>query len=105
MTKHTVIVAFEGLDFGRDDQFTKALLDDSLKCYDGTGFDFSANERHHWFYVTDETLEFVVNDIKRTLGATVFTGTVTVKQKGEHVVPKAVEEQAKGATNAVPEGA
>lgn len=95
MTKHTVIVAFKGLDFDRDNQFTQALLDDSLKCYDGTGFDFSANERHHWFYVTDETLDFVVNDIERTFSATGLTGTVTVKKKGEHVVPKAVEDQAK----------
>ena len=95
--KHTVLVAFEGMDFERDDAFTAALLDDSIKCYDGTGFDFQTKERHHFFYVTDDVLDFVVRDIHRTFGATGIRGTVTVTRKEEN--NGAVDEGAGGGSS------
>ena len=81
MAKHTVLVAFDGLDFDRDNRFTAALSDETLKSYDGTGFDFQTKERHHFFYVVDETLQPVTEDINLAFGKTGLTGKVTLTMR------------------------
>jgi hypothetical protein len=78
---HTVLVAFNGIDFGRDDSFTDKLSPHALRCYDGTGFDFETKERHHFFYTDTAEIETVKQDIQKALEAASLTAEVRVTMR------------------------